>query len=321
MLHNHFHTPHERFHGLHRRVHGLHGHFHTLHERFHTLHRRIYGLHEHFIRLYDGRHGVHERFHRVHGDYHGSFDRALLPVWRKRRGVTLGAPPIPSPMRRALVLVLPFLLAPLAACQQPGADAADAALARGDSAMNRLAYADAARLYGEAVEIDPDRAEAYSRQGLALWAAQRFEDAVPVLTRAIELDPDDARAHYYRGASHLALDDFGASVEDLQAATDLGSLHPEDVRRAHHLRAVAHMNLEDYEAAIAAVTDAIASAPDHAFYRLERARLYDFTGRHDAAIEDYAAFLQDDSAAPDLRAEAEQRLEALRAGSADMTGG
>ena len=224
-------------------------------------------------------------------------------------------------MRRTLALVLPILLAPLAACQQPGADAADAALARGDSAMNRLAYADAARLYGEAADLDPDRAVAYSRQGLALWAAQRFEDAIPVLDRAIELDPDDAGAHYYRGASHLALDDFASSVEDLQAATDLGSLDPEDVRRAHHLRAVAQMNLENYDAAIAAVTDAVASAPEHAFYRLERARLYDFTGQHEAAIEDYEAFLQSDGAAPDLRAEAEQRLNALRPAPADTTGG
>lgn len=224
-------------------------------------------------------------------------------------------------MLRALALVLPFLLAPLAACQQPEADAAGAVLARGDSAMNRLAYADAARLYGEAAALDPDRAEAYSRQGLALWAAQQFEAAIPVLDRAIALDSSDARAHYYRGASHLALDDFASSVEDLQAATDLGSLDPEDVRRAHHLRAVAQMNREDYEAAIAAVTDAIASAPEHAFYRLERARLYDFTGQHAAAVEDYQAFLQSDGAAPDLRAEAEQRLDALRAAPADTTGG
>src|SRR5690606_37417050 len=160
----------------------------------------------------------------------------------------LGAPPTPSPMRRALVL-LPLLLAPLAGCRQPEAGAADAAaavLARGDSAMNRLAYAEAARLYGEAAALDPDRAEAYSRQGLALWAAQRFEDAVPVLTRAITLDSTDARAYYYRGASYLALDDFASSVRDLRTATDLGSLDPEDVRRAHHLRAVAYMNLEDY---------------------------------------------------------------------------
>lgn len=228
---------------------------------------------------------------------------------------------MPSPMLRALALVLPFLLAPLAACQQPEADVADAFLARGDSAMNRLAYADAARLYGEAAALDPNRAEAYSRQGLALWAAQRFEDALPVLDRAIELDPDDARAYYYRGASHLALDDFESSVEDLQAATDLGSLDPEDVRRAHHLRAVAQMNLKDYESAIAAVTDAIESAPQHAFYRLERARLYDFTGQREAAMDDYFAFLQSDGASSDLRAEAEQRLDALRIAPPDSTGG
>jgi len=226
-------------------------------------------------------------------------------------------------MRRALVL-LPLLLAPLAGCRQPEAGAADAAaavLARGDSAMNRLAYAEAARLYGEAAALDPDRAEAYSRQGLALWAAQRFEDAVPVLTRAITLDSTDARAYYYRGASYLALDDFASSVRDLRTATDLGSLDPEDVRRAHHLRAVAYMNLEDYAPAIAAVTDAIESAPEHAFYRLERARLYDFTGRPDEAAEDYAAFLASDGAAPDLRAEAERRLAVLRVAPADSTGG
>ena len=215
-------------------------------------------------------------------------------------------------MLRALILVVSILVA--VACQQPEREAVDAALARGDSAMNRLAYAEAARLYGEAADLDPERAEAYSRQGLALWAAQRFEDAVPVLSRALALDPGDARARYYRGASHLALDDFEASVEDLQAATDLGSLDPEDVRRAHHLRAVAHMNLERYEEAIAAMSDALAAAPEHAFYHLERARLYDFTGRPDAAIEDYAAFLASDAAAPDLRAEAEQRLAALRDG-------
>ena len=219
--------------------------------------------------------------------------------------------PVLSSRMFPLLLLGTVLLSPLASCQSADREAAQVSLAQGDSAMNRLAYGEAAERYGEATALAPDFAEAYSRQGLALWAAQQFEAAIPVLDRAIELDPDNANAYYYRGSSHLALDRFEESVGDLKAATDLGSLDPEDGRRAHHLRAVAFMNLERYEDAIAAVSSAIEMQPDNAFYYIERARLYDFTGQTDAAIADYEAFLSRDDEGS-LADEARQRLAGLR---------
>ena len=234
----------------------------------------------------------------------------------------LGAPPrsspnaVPMPASR-LVLLSVFscvLMTPLATCQNaaPAATEVDGVIARGDSAMNRLAYGEAARIYGEAVALDPESAQAHSRQGLALWASQQFEKAVPVLDRAIELDPEDAYAYYYRGSSHLALDNFEQSVADLAEATRLGSLPVEDAMRAHHIRSIGYMNLEEYDAAIDAVSEAIATKPDHPFYYLERARLYDFTGQADAAVEDYNAFLRLDQGENQLSQEAEQRIAILR---------
>lgn len=224
-------------------------------------------------------------------------------------------PPTSTPLASSRLLPLALLgallLTPLASCQNADREAAQASLARGDSALNRLAYGEAAERYGEAAALDPDFAEAYSRQGLALWAAQQFEAAIPVLDRAIELNPDDANAYYYRGSSYLSLDRFEQSVTDLQAASDLGSLDPEDGRRAHHLRAVAYMNLEQYDDAIEAVSSASEMQPDNAFYYIERARLYDFTGQADAAIADYEAFLSRDDEG-NLADEARQRLAVLR---------
>lgn len=190
--------------------------------------------------------------------------------------------------------------------------AVEAAIARGDSAMNRLAYGEAAERYGEAVALDPESARAHSRQGLALWASQQFEEAIPVLDRAIELDPEDAYAYYYRGSSHLALDSFEQSVADLAKATELGSLPVEDAMRAHHIRSVAYMNLEEYDEAIGAMSEAITTKPDHPFYYLERARLYDYTGQNQAAIDDYTTFLDLDQGSGNIVEEAEQRLAALR---------
>ncbi len=228
-----------------------------------------------------------------------------------------------SPRLLPLVLLGGMLLTPLASCQHADRDAAEAVIARGDSAMNRLAYGEAARIYGEAAALDPTSAQAYSRQGLALWASQQFEKAIPVLDRAIALNPDDAYAYYYRGSSHLSLNNFDQSVADLAEATRLGTLPVEDAMRAHHIRSIAHMNLEQYDEAIAAVSDAITTKPDHPFYYLERARLYDFTGQTDAAADDYAAFLRMNKGENQLSAEAEQRLAVLRGGAeapADSTG-
>lgn len=207
----------------------------------------------------------------------------------------------------SVVLALLFVVG----CGAGPSEEAEALLARGDSALNLLGYSEAARLYGEAAELDPDLAEAYSRQGLALWAAQQFERALPVLDRAIELDPEDARAHYFRGASFFSLNRFEEALPDLKTAASLGTLDIEDVRRAHHLRFVALTNLERYDEAETAISEAIETVPDLAFYYLERARLHDFSGQTDAAIGDYTAFLERGGDG-DLAAEAEQRLAVLR---------
>ncbi len=191
---------------------------------------------------------------------------------------------MPSILRLA---ALPLLLA-LAAC---ASDEAGDALRRGDAALGRLRFDEAAEHFTEALEAEPESAAAYLGRGQAYWTSNQFGLAVMDLDRALALHPDLPWAYYFRGSARLQLGRFEEGIADLDRAAQAEGLPVEDRMRAHYLRAVAHMHLEDYGAGVEALTAGIALQPEHAFYYFERGQLHEALGHAEEAVADYERYL------------------------------
>lgn len=208
--------------------------------------------------------------------------------------------------------MLVLALVPLA-CGPKGLTEAEDALARGDSALSRLALPEAAEYYTEALRRDSTLAEAYLKRGQVAWMGRRFEAAIADLDRALALEPGLGWAHFFRGASLFALDRLEEALPDLEAAGASSDLPAEDRARAHRMRAVVYMNTGDYPAGIDALTEAIALQPDHPFHYFERGLLAAEAGRPETAADDLTRFLEMDTTATDATEQARRVLGALGA--------
>jgi len=162
---------------------------------------------------------------------------------------------------------------------------------KGNEAFESMDHEKAMAHYNESLALDSSNAEAYLGRGRIHWLFLQHKQVVPNMTRALELDPNLAWAYYFRGISLMNLNDLEAGIDDLTGSLATNAL-PDDFRlRALHFRGIGYMNLARYDAAINDLDACIALDPDQPLYRFERGTLYEASGRADAAIGDYEAFL------------------------------
>ena len=74
------------------------------------------------------------------------------------------------------------------------AKAAQEAVAQGDRLLGRGQMDEAARYYQQAIELDPDLAQAHSSLGATYAAVERFTEAVPHYEQALALAPEHFEA-------------------------------------------------------------------------------------------------------------------------------
>ena len=111
-------------------------------------------------------------------------------------------------------LVLIFI-----ACNnQKRKDAADFFL-KGNTAFNQNNYAEAIRLYDEAIDKNPEFADAFLNKGICLLKINRPKDAHEVLSKAIDLDPTLVQANLVRSETSLRLGDLNGAEQDLHTIT------------------------------------------------------------------------------------------------------
>ncbi len=174
----------------------------------------------------------------------------------------------------------------------------------------------AIELMSQALEMEPDRAEAYVIRGIANAQTGRFTRAIDDYTRAIELMPYDWATYTYRGDAYALMGDPGQAMIDYNYSVYLNPRY----EQTFVSRALLNTLLEREEAAqidelIASgleqaslgntddaienfsrainVTDEPVSGLEAAYYN--RALLYYTSGDLDAAIADYDAALEIDS--------------------------
>ena len=112
--------------------------------------------------------------------------------------------------------ILIFLVLILTACSsQDKKDAADFFL-KGNQALNQKNYAEALRLYDEAIAKNADFSDAYLNKGITLLKMGKPNDAYEILTDAIKIDPTLTQANLVRAESGLDLGRLREAKLDLQ---------------------------------------------------------------------------------------------------------
>ncbi len=78
-------------------------------------------------------------------------------------------------------------------------EAAKDYLTSGNMLAGEGKYDAAVKSYRQAIQMDPNSAEAYSLMGSALAQAGRYKDAEEALRKAVSLKPNYAEGYYYLG--------------------------------------------------------------------------------------------------------------------------
>lgn len=130
-------------------------------------------------------------------------------------------------IKRNLVF-LTLLLTAAAATHQPAAGADTSAERRAAQLREQSTVAarggspaDAIRLAGEAIEVEPNNAENYTLRARLLSAGGQHEKAVEDYDRAVKLDPRRADALEQRGSQHFMLGNIDASIRDFDRQIEL----------------------------------------------------------------------------------------------------
>ena len=164
--------------------------------------------------------------------------------------------------------------------------------------------------FSEAIELNPNHANAYYNRGVAYGQRDDYERAIADYTKAIELNPNHAYVYYNRGVAYGQRDDYERAIADYTKAIELNS----NDAHAYYNRGVAYGQRDDYERTIADYTKAIELNSNYAAAYYNRALVYYKRREFDRVIEDCEHVIELDSQnhhAHDLRDKAQRELERL----------
>ena len=106
-------------------------------------------------------------------------------------------------------------------------------------------YEGAIAAYNQAIKLDPDNADIYHSQGIALVWSGDYEGAIAAYNQAIALDSTDAWVYNSRGNAYYMQGKYEQAIDDYTQAITLDS----DYHWAYFNRANAYFLSDDYEAA------------------------------------------------------------------------
>ena len=81
----------------------------------------------------------------------------------------------------------------------------------------------AIRYYKKAIEIDPNRIDAYFQLGISYGETGDYQKAISLITKSLEIDPQNGLYFYGRGRVYLLSGDEEKGIDDLKLAAALGS--------------------------------------------------------------------------------------------------
>ena len=123
---------------------------------------------------------------------------------------------------------------------------------RGIAYLNNGNFDDAIADYTEAIRLDQEFAEAYKDRATAYLGNSEFDTAITDYTKAIQLDPDDTNIYNYRGLVHLGNSEVDKAIGDFSRAIQLKPNSAD----AYYNRSIIQLSLQNWEEAKADLTTA-----------------------------------------------------------------
>ena len=142
--------------------------------------------------------------------------------------------------------------------------------------------------YNEAIRFQPELASAYVMRGFLLHKKDDLNGAINDYNAAIRLDPNDANHYSIRATARQYKGDLDGAIEDY---TEAIHLEPEDAMN-YNFRASVYEKKGDFDKAIEDYTEAIHLEPEDIYWHLFRASVYEKKGDFDKAIEDYTEVIR-----------------------------
>lgn len=165
-------------------------------------------------------------------------------------------------------------------------------------------------LFGKAIRINPDVAEAYNNRGNALKDLGRPDEAIADYDKAISLRPDYAEAYNNRGIVFKDLNRLDEAIASYDKAI---SLKPDNAE-AHNNRGIALRDVRRLDEAMVSFDRAISLRPNYAAAHYNRGNALQDVGRPEEALASYdkaLALNHDDAAAHNNRGNALRDLQRL----------
>ena len=158
-------------------------------------------------------------------------------------------------------------------------------VSEGDELYDALEYSDAIERYDEAIELNPNYADAYLKRGTVFYYdANDYARARADFDKAIELQPNCDEAYVLRGDTYVYLDEaYALAIADYDKALALRPKYAD----AYHSRGVARYWLKDYAGALADFDKAIEIHPKVKRNYDWRGRVYEALGETEKARLDF----------------------------------
>jgi len=157
---------------------------------------------------------------------------------------------------------------------------------RAEEGRDEEAYGD----FGQAIELDPTRWQAWHNRGVSHAMRGEFEPAIADFNKTIELKPNYANAWFNRGELRYEQGDYETAVADYNEAIRLNSVDA----AAFNSRGHAHYRLGKFQPAVDDYSQAIRIEPSNAAAYTNRGDLYADLGQFDQAARDYRAAIRID---------------------------
>jgi tetratricopeptide (TPR) repeat protein len=144
--------------------------------------------------------------------------------------------------------------------------------------------------YTEAIRLNPNLAEAYSRRAGNYNYKRDYDRAIADANEAIRLNPQYASAYYNRGNTYAEKGNHDRAIADY---TETIRFDPQHIA-AYMKRGNSYKAKSDYDRAIADYTQAIRLNPLYGSAYYNRGNIYAEKGNHDRAIADYTETIRFD---------------------------
>jgi tetratricopeptide (TPR) repeat protein/tRNA A-37 threonylcarbamoyl transferase component Bud32 len=137
--------------------------------------------------------------------------------------------------------------------------------------------------FSQAIDINPDYAEAYNRRGDSYYRLGDYKNSLTDSSAAIRLNPKDANSYYDRGFSLYSLNDYNGAIADYNQAIELDPQNAE----YYYARGLARNKIKDGQRAFDDFSKAISLNRELAVAYIERGKIHRKLGNKLEAGKDF----------------------------------